>query len=117
LLNSIDGESDFTVFAGSFGSATGTPNTMSNNVGNWYRLQLRRTSLASYRCELFTDSGTQLFAIDKTVGGLPARAYVFIGLGPTARFDWVSVPEPTTVATLACGAAAQLRQRRKKLPN
>jgi hypothetical protein len=101
LNHTIQGESDFTFFAGSNGSATGTPHVMSNNIASWYRLQLRRTSLSDYTCELFTDAGSTIFSFNASRAGLPARAGIFIGLGPTARFDWVAVPEPGAVTWLS----------------
>jgi len=98
MINSVQGESELDFFVGR-GSAT--PRRMSNNVGSWYRMQITRNTASSLTAQVLTDSGTPLVSVDSTYAGLPDQASVYIGLGPTARFDWVAVPEPTTTAIMA----------------
>jgi hypothetical protein len=112
LLNSITGESDFIFFSGSPPSVSGAPHVMSDNIGKWYILQVRRTGTADYTSDLFADSGSSLFSLQYTQTGLPPRASVFIGVGPTARFDWVAVPEPNATGVLV-GSGWLLLRRRK----
>jgi hypothetical protein len=114
LLNTINGESDFTFFSGAPPSVSGTPHVISDNIGKWYILQLTRTGTADYTSELFTDSGSLLLSVHETRTGMPPRASVFIGLGPTARFDWVSVPEPSSCCFFSGVGGLLLRRRERK---
>ena len=65
-------------------------------------MQITRNTASSFTAQVLTDGGASLVSVDCTMAGLPDRANIYIGLGPTARFDWVAVPEPTTVAIMAC---------------
>jgi hypothetical protein len=115
LNNTIQGESDFTFFNGTNGSAgSNGGGVISNNVGNWYRILLQRNSTTTFTTNLLTDSGSLVSRINSTYSGLPAQASVFVGLGPTARFDWVAVPEPTSLALTILTSAALLRRPRPR---
>jgi hypothetical protein len=117
LSNTIQGESNFHFFTGGNNVSYGdTAFVMSNNVGSWYRLRLRRNSVSNYTIDLLTDSESLIHSTNRTFAGLPDRTYAFIGLGPTASFDWVAVPEPTAIAALACGGVLLLSRRPLRWP-
>jgi hypothetical protein len=99
LLNTIQGESDLDVF-GSNSELNG--GVIPNNVGNWYRIVLLRKTSTTFTTSLFTDSGSLVASYNSTYSGLPSKASIYIGLGPTAQFDWIAIPEPCT-GLLACG--------------
>lgn len=117
FMNTNGGESDLDFFTGGNNVSHGdTPFVMSNNVGSWYRLRLRRNTSSNYTIDLLTDSESLIHSTNRTFAGLPDRTYAFIGLGPTARFDWVAVPEPTAIAVLACGGLLLLSRRPGRWP-
>jgi len=114
LINSIQGESDYIVFAGhsNTGSSLASVNMGINNTGTWFRLSLTRDTANTFTSQLRMDDGSLMNSFDSTVTGLPDQASVFIAGGPTARFDWVAVPEPTAAISLLCGSFLLLRRRR-----
>lgn len=116
LLNTIQGESDFISFAGTNNSAGGKGGgTMSTrNVATWYLMTFSRPTSTTFTSSLYSDAGTLLYTHSFTYVGLPDTASLYIGNGPTARFDFVAIPEPTMAGVAAAGAGALLLRRRRR---
>lgn len=116
LVHGFQGESAFIAGGGDIHSGIGLGSVeMTYNIGTWYNINLRRDTLSNYSAVVLTDSGSPSYGISFIYEGLPSQASVYIGVGPTARFDWVAIPEsPATclvwggfMLLLSCG-----RQRR-----
>jgi PEP-CTERM motif len=112
LDNFGTGDSEFGFYRGTNGGS-GAPIFISYNVGSWYRILFQRNTLSTYTTSLFTDSGTLVTSVNSTYSGLPAQAAVFMGLGPAARFDWVAVPEPASLALAMLASAAFLHRSKR----